>query len=93
MGADPPHLAVHARAQRRGSFVVDQAHWDGLPDGRTRAVTVTAGDAPPASRPAAAGTGTLEMLLASHPAAAAQVARRPLSDYEQGIFPGMTGRG
>src|SRR6266702_4209016 len=86
-------LAVHARAQRRGSFVVDQAHWDGLPDGRTRAVTVTAGDAPPASRPAAAGTGTLEMLLASHPAAAAQVARRPLSDYEQGIFPGMTGRG
>src|SRR6266704_1620747 len=53
-------LAVHARAQRRGSFVVDQAHWDGLPDGRTRAVTVTAGDAPPASRPAAAGTGTLE---------------------------------
>ena len=86
-------LAVHARARRRGSFVVDQAHWDGLPDGRTRAVTVAAGDAPPASRPAAAGTGTLGMLLASHPAAAAPVARRPLSDYEQGVFPGMTGRG
>jgi len=86
-------LAVHARAQRRGSFVVDQAHWDGLPDGRTRAVTAAAGDAPPASRPAAAGTGTLGMLLAAHPAAAAPVARRPLSDYEQGVFPGMTGRG
>lgn len=27
-------LAVHARADRRGSFVVDQAHWDWLPDGR-----------------------------------------------------------
>ncbi len=86
-------LAVHARAQRRGSFVVDQAHWDGLPDGRTRAVTVAAGDAPPASRPAAAGAGPLGMLLAAHPAAAAPVARRPLSDYEQGVFPGMTGRG
>jgi len=72
---------------------VDQAHWDGLPDGRTRAVTVAAGDAPPASRPAAAGTGTLGMLLAAHPAAAAPVARPPLSDYEQGVFPGMTGRG
>src|SRR6266700_1099414 len=92
-GFDIDVLAAYARAPRRGSCVVDQAHWDGLPDGRTRAVTVTAGDAPPASRLAAAGTGTLEMLLASHPAAAAQVARRPLSDYEQGIFPGMTGRG
>jgi hypothetical protein len=29
-------LAVHARAPRRGSYVVDEAHWDGLPDGHTR---------------------------------------------------------
>ena len=33
---------------RRGSFVVDEAHWDGLPDGHTRAVT--AGGAGAASR-------------------------------------------
>ena len=83
-------LAVHARAARRGSFVVDEAHWDGLADGRTRAVTVAGGDAasPPAS-PAAAGAGALGMLLASHPAATAPVAHRPLSAYEQGPLPGM----
>ena len=40
-------LAVHARAPRRGSYVVDQAHWDGLPDGHTRAVTA-GGPVPPA---------------------------------------------
>ena len=45
-------LAVHARAPRRGSYVVDQAHWDGLPGGHTRAVTA-GGPVPPASRPAA----------------------------------------
>ena len=39
-------LAVHARAARRGSFVVDEAHWDGLPDGHTRAVTAGGADAP-----------------------------------------------
>jgi Mu transposase-like protein len=32
-------LAVHARAPQRGSYVVEEAHWDGLPDGHTRAVT------------------------------------------------------
>ena len=40
-------LAVHARAPRRGSYVVDQAHWDGLPDGHARAVTA-GGPVPPA---------------------------------------------
>ena len=39
-------LAVHARAARRGSFVVDEAHWDGLPDGHTRAVTAGGAGAP-----------------------------------------------
>jgi transposase len=33
-------LATHARATRRGTWVVDPAHWDGLPDGHTRATTV-----------------------------------------------------
>ena len=45
-------LAVHARAPRRGSYVVDQAHWDGLPDGHTRAVTAGARCRQP-GRPAA----------------------------------------
>ncbi len=30
-------LAAHPRVAVRGSWVVDPAHWDGLPDGHTRA--------------------------------------------------------
>ena len=66
-------VAIHALAGRRpvagagqpsarraapGSWVVDPAHWDGLPDGHTRAVTVEPAD--PAGRhrrPDAAATG------------------------------------
>src|SRR5258705_212124 len=32
-------LATHPRATRRGTWMIDQAHWDGLPDGHTRATT------------------------------------------------------
>lgn len=32
IGAAPARLATHARARRKGSWVVDPAHWDGLPD-------------------------------------------------------------
>lgn len=35
-------LAVHARAPRRGSWIVDPAHWAGLPDGHTRATFLDA---------------------------------------------------
>ncbi|WP_431921690.1 IS21 family transposase [Nonomuraea jabiensis] len=42
-------LAVHARAPRRGSWMVDPAHWAGLPDGHTRATCL---DPMPADRPA-----------------------------------------
>jgi hypothetical protein len=37
---DGTPLASHARATTRGSWVIDPTHWDGLPDGHTRA-TVT----------------------------------------------------
>lgn len=33
-------LAVHPRAARRGQWVVDETHWDGLPDGHTRATVI-----------------------------------------------------
>lgn len=33
LGSEPELLAVHARASARGSWVVDPAHWEGLPDG------------------------------------------------------------
>lgn len=78
-------LAAHRRAGRRGEYVTDQAHWDGLPDGHTRA-TIPGGQFPPSGRGGNGGdspdAGGLGMLLAANPAAAAPVARRPLSDYQ-----------
>ena len=78
-------LAVHARARKRGSWVVDEAHWEGLPDGHTRTVTAGGdGTGPRQGRNRDEVPGGLGMLLAAHPQAAAPVARRPLSDYEPG---------
>jgi len=78
-------LAAHLRAARRGSWVTDPAHWDGLPDGHTRAVTAGGdGTGPRQGRNRDEVPGGLGMLLAAHPQAAAPVARRPLSDYEPG---------
>ena len=31
LGPEPTLLATHARARRKGAWVVDRAHWDGLP--------------------------------------------------------------
>ncbi|MGW5302180.1 Mu transposase domain-containing protein, partial [Rhodococcus aetherivorans] len=33
-------LCVHPRATTKGSWIVDPAHWAGLPDGHTRATTI-----------------------------------------------------
>src|SRR3954454_23132308 len=40
-GADPRLLWEHRRARHRGDDQIDPAHWNGLPDGHTRAVTLT----------------------------------------------------
>jgi len=82
-------LAAHPRAQRRGQWVTDPAHWDGLPDGHTRAVTLDP-PAPGRTAPQPAMPGPLAALLAGHAAAATPVARRPLSDYDSaaGTTPG-----
>ena len=37
-------LAVHPRSARSGAWVVDESHWDGLPDGHTRATTTIVAD-------------------------------------------------
>ena len=37
-------LAAHQRATRTGAWVVEEAHWDGLPDGHTRATTTVIAD-------------------------------------------------
>ncbi|MEV4418315.1 DDE-type integrase/transposase/recombinase, partial [Catellatospora sp. NPDC049609] len=75
-------LATHPRAVGRGARVVDPAHWDGLPDGRTRAVTT--GDPPTNHVPRQApGASPLQSLLNRAAAAAVAVDRRPLSVYDE----------
>lgn len=81
-------LAAHPRATHRGSLIVDPAHWDGLPDGHTRAVTLDPVTSEPSASPATAPTTTgaqadpLAALLTSRPAAATAVAHRPLGAYD-----------
>jgi len=78
-------LAVHPRAVGRGARVVDPAHWDGLPDGHTRATV--AGPGPARARTARGGRddddGPLQALLTRAAAAQIQVGVRPLSVYDQ----------
>lgn len=75
-------LATHPRARQRGSWVVDHSHWDGLPDGHTRAVVVEPTARPLATDPAPGeGLEPLSSLLARRHADI-NVAARPLSDYD-----------
>lgn len=81
-------LAVHPRSAARGGWVVDQAHWDGLADGHTRA-TVVDGAPDTSARPAGTDTGDgedapnpLAALLARSTAASVPVARRSLQVYQ-----------
>jgi transposase len=80
-------LAVHPRARKRGSWMVDESHWDGLPDGHTRA-TILDPPTEPRVRPSRhAGTDlsttdVLSTLLAVNPAAATPVVQRSLSVYD-----------
>ena len=79
-------LATHPRARQRGSWVVDQAHWDGLPDGHTRAVVVEPTARPLLTAPQPGhetnnGLEPLSVLLARRHADIT-VAARPLADYD-----------
>jgi transposase len=83
---DPIVLAAHPRAARRGELVVDPAHWDGLPDGHTRATTL---DPPPGPASGSGPAGDeqlppdpLAALLVHRPAAATPVAHRSLAIYD-----------
>lgn len=76
-------LALHPRAPRRGSWVVDQAHWDGLPDGHTRATVVALpGRGERRSGPDPDPGCGLGALLTRHHAAGIEVGRRPLASYQ-----------
>lgn len=89
----PALLAAHPRAATRGSWVVDPAHWDGLPDGHTRRTTV---DPPPCLADAEdvavpdGGPNPLAALLARNHAAATPVGRRPLTSYAAAAAVEMT---
>lgn len=75
-------LVVHPRASVPGSWVVDEAHWDGLPDGHTRAVTTSRPPGQPAE-PAPSGTDDgLAALLNRSAAVQIPVTRRPLAAYD-----------
>jgi hypothetical protein len=73
VGPEPILLATHARARRKGSWVVDPAHWDGLP------WAPGAADLPPCE---AVGPAELDPVLARIPKAATPVARRDLTTYD-----------
>jgi transposase len=60
-------LATHPRAAARGSWVVDPSHWDGLPDGHTRATTIEASDRAFTPGSNAAGSNDLEPLTLNRP--------------------------
>ena len=80
LGAEPRLLASHPRARERGSWVVDERHWDGLPDGRGP----HAGPAAPLPEPlAAARAAQLAGLLVRFAAAGVPVARRDIASYDE----------
>jgi hypothetical protein len=87
LGRHPRMLAVHARAAGRGAWVVNQAHWDGLPnraDADPLPPCATDCELAPAPEPE---PGQLELPGISGwvqaPAARIQVARRRLAVYDE----------
>lgn len=77
-------LATHPRASMRESWVIDPTHWDGLPDGHTRAVVVEQptfqGNPSSSAAPVSTGPEPLSEVLRRH-RAEIPVATRPLTDY------------
>lgn len=73
-------LASHPRASRSGSWMVDQAHWDGLPDGRTRSTTTVIADLE-AARGKRRGPRGDDPPAHVARALRIEVGARPLSDY------------
>lgn len=74
-------LAAHTRASGRGQWIIDPTHWDGLPDGHTRATVVDLPTRPAPPGPIPAEPGPLAAVLAHH-RADVEVARRDLATYD-----------
>jgi transposase len=77
LGAEPRLLASHLRARERGSWVVDERHWDGLPDGRGPHA------GPAAVLPEPLPAGELAALMLRFAAACVPVARRDIAAYDE----------
>jgi transposase len=84
-------LASHPRAGLKGSWVVDPTHWDGLPDGHTRAVTTTTDNPSAASQSTTSQQPEPLSALLSRRAADVAVARRPLAAYQAASLSSTTG--
>lgn len=79
LGAQGGHwLATLPRATTRGTWVIDATHWDGLPDGHTRTITLEVDE--PIPLPVSGGLEPLSSMLARRHANIT-VANRPLTDY------------
>jgi transposase len=89
IGADPVLLADHHRARGRGDDQIDPSHWDGLPDGSTRATTTGPGqpghDAPAAGADGQRGQDQRDVplpMMLELPGLGVPVARRDLGVYD-----------
>ena len=81
-------LTSHHKATRRGEWVIDPAHWAGLPDGHTRAVTLE--PSKPSPTPQVSPTEPLSALLVRRHADL-RVAARPLAEYAHAASVTRTG--
>jgi len=73
-------LARHPRATRKNAWVIDEQHWDGLPDGHTRATTTMVADLDAARDHRRQRPQDLPAHVTR--ALAIQVQARPLDDYD-----------
>jgi transposase len=87
LGGQQRLLATHPRAAGRGGWVVDQAHWDGLPDRFSAEPRPPCTDDCELAGPPAPEPGQLELPgiggWASSPAARVLVAHRRLAIYDE----------
>lgn len=85
-GPDPVLLARHRRATERGDHQIDPTHWDGLPDGHTRAterVDLRALPRPRDVDPPCEATDPADLaVLTTRARLATPVARRDLATYD-----------
>lgn len=80
LGASPEQLATHPRAVTRGSWVVDERHWDGLPDGTAPAAGPSS---PPAGDERDPEADALARMMVRVAASGIDVARRDPATYDR----------